>query len=129
MEQAWTFLGEFGNPVGLSYILKLKNQHFTFGKQIDLQPHVLHGASWHFGPNFRAAATQCTAQRRNTQSRKRDPKGVPARPALLPSDKNKGQGFPKRTFNGSKRKPQDCHRPPDQDLQRLSPTRKTESPT
>eukprot|EP00971_Amphidinium_carterae_P065119 1290717-Amphidinium_carterae.1 len=49
MEQAWTFLGESGNPVGLSYILKLKSQHFTLGKQIDLQPHVPHGASWHFG--------------------------------------------------------------------------------
>eukprot|EP00971_Amphidinium_carterae_P040287 790875-Amphidinium_carterae.1 len=51
MAQAWTFLGEAGNPVGPAYIyiLKLKTEHFTLGQQIDIQPHVLHGASWRFG--------------------------------------------------------------------------------
>eukprot|EP00971_Amphidinium_carterae_P120620 2390119-Amphidinium_carterae.3 len=49
MAQAWTFLGEAGNPVGPSYILKLKAEHFTLGQQVDIQPHVLHGASWRFG--------------------------------------------------------------------------------
>eukprot|EP00971_Amphidinium_carterae_P167912 3326778-Amphidinium_carterae.1 len=41
MAQAWTFLGEAGNPVGPSYILKLKAEHFTLGQQVDIQPHVL----------------------------------------------------------------------------------------
>eukprot|EP00971_Amphidinium_carterae_P255106 5064381-Amphidinium_carterae.1 len=49
MAQAWAFLGEAGNPVGPAYILKLKNEHFTLGQQVDIQPHVLHGASWRFG--------------------------------------------------------------------------------
>eukprot|EP00971_Amphidinium_carterae_P132131 2617172-Amphidinium_carterae.1 len=55
MTQAWTFLGETGNPVGLSYIFKLKSEHFTLGKQIDLQPHALRGASYHVMSSLREA--------------------------------------------------------------------------